>query len=143
MKRWTILTLILTIFLIAACARYQAPQQPAAPSSQPATQPSAQLPPNAVEITSSGFNPAELKVKVGDTVTWINKNTDTHWPASAMHPTHKVYPEAGGCIGSKFDACKGLAPGDSWSFTFNQVGSWGYHDHLNPGPPFFGKIIVK
>ena len=58
-----------------------------------------------------------------------------------MHPTHAIYPESGGCIGSKFDACKGLKEGESWSFTFNEKGTWNYHDHFDVSK--FGKIIVE
>ena len=101
---------------------------------------------NVIEITSSGFTPSELTISKGETVTWINRDTEEHWPASAMHPTHTVYP--GSDIkkcgtseeGNIFDACRGLAPGEIWSFTFNEVGSWDYHDHLVNG--LFGKIIV-
>lgn len=102
---------------------------------------------NVIEITSSGFTPQTLTVSKGDTVTWINKDTEKHWPASAVHPTHTVYPgssiEKCGTSEEKniFDACHGLAQGESFSFTFNEVGSWGYHDHLVGG--VFGKIIVK
>jgi len=102
-----------------------------------------------VEIIQDGsFVPAELTIKQGDTVTWANKWTKDSWPASASHPTHEVYPGSGieKCDTSEqsgiFDACKGLKPGESWSFTFNEKGSWGYHDHLNfPGK--FGKVIVE
>ena len=94
-----------------------------------------------IEITSEGFSPNPLTITQGSTVTWINKDTNEHWPASAMHPTHAVYPEPGGCIGSKFDACGGLKEGESWSFTFNEKGTWNYHDHLDVSK--FGKIIVE
>src|SRR3990167_5306873 len=94
-----------------------------------------------IEITSEGFSPSPLTVTQGSTVTWINKDANEHWPASAMHPTHAIYPESGGCIGSKFDACKGLKEGESWSFTFNEKGTWNYHDHFDVSK--FGKIIVK
>lgn len=97
--------------------------------------------PKTVEITSTVFSPISMTIKAGDTLTFVNKDSSFHWPASAVHPTHSVYPESGGCIGSKFDACKGLAQGESWSFTFNQKGTWGYHDHLNPG--LTGTIIVQ
>jgi plastocyanin len=102
---------------------------------------------NVIEMTSSGFSPKTLNISKGDTVTWINKDTTPHWPASAMHPTHTVYPgsniEKCGTSeqGNIFDACRGLAQGESYSFTFNEVGSWGYHDHLNSN--LFGKIVVK
>jgi plastocyanin len=96
---------------------------------------------NRVEITSSGFSPRVLKINTGETVTFINKDTTEHWPASGMHPTHTHYPEEGGCIGSTFDACEGLEPGESYSFTFHHKGEWDYHDHLNSG--FTGTILVE
>lgn len=102
---------------------------------------------NVIEITSAGFSPGTLTISKGTTVTWVNKDTEPHWPASAIHPTHTVYPgssiEKCGTAeqGNIFDACRGLAEGERWSFTFNEIGSWGYHDHLNVN--LFGKIIVE
>ena len=96
---------------------------------------------DTVEITASGFDPNTLKVNVGETVTFVNKDSVSHWPASGIHPTHDLYPEAGGCIGSTFDACGPLKPGESFSFTFNYKGTWTYHDHLNSG--LTGTIIVE
>ena len=96
---------------------------------------------NTIEITASDFNPSTLTINAGETVTWINKGSSQAWPASAVHPTHKSYPETGGCIGSKFDACKRLKQGEAYSFTFNQKGAWKYHDHLNSGS--IGTIIVQ
>ncbi len=102
---------------------------------------------NAIEITSSGFSPETLTIARGETVTWINRDSEKHWPASAIHPTHKVYPgsDIEKCGTSEenviFDSCRGLASGESWSFTFNEIGSWGYHDHLDVG--LRGKIIVE
>ena len=92
-------------------------------------------------ITAAGFSPSTVEISRGDTVTWINRGTAPSWPASAFHPTHAVYPEGGGCIGSKFDACKGLSAGEKFSFAFNQTGTWAYHDHLNPS--FTGKVVVR
>lgn len=86
-----------------------------------------------VEITSQGFSPSTLTIAKGTTVTFINMDSSPHQPASNPHPTHTGYPITGGCVGSTFDACTNLAAGESWSFTFNEVGSWEYHDHLNPG----------
>jgi plastocyanin len=100
-----------------------------------------------VEITSSGFSPSTLEINKGDTVTWINMIDTKSWPASANHPTHTVYPgsDIKKCGTSEeagiFDACRGLAKGESFSFTFNDVGSWGYHDHLSARTR--GTIIVK
>jgi plastocyanin len=94
-----------------------------------------------VSITSSGFSPQSLAINAGDTVNFVNNDSATHWPASDVHPTHGAYPEPGGCLGSKFDACKGLAQGETFSFVFNQKGNWAYHDHLHPA--LTGTITVK
>lgn len=77
----------------------------------------------SVEIKDGRFTPSELKIKKGDTIIWINRDSSQTWPASAIHPTHQVYPG--------FDALRGLSTGESYSFTFDKVGSWKYHDHLN------------
>lgn len=98
---------------------------------------------HVVEIIDNEFRPAIVKVKKGESVIWINKMTAQSWPASAMHPTHAVYPEAGGCIASKFDACHGLKTGESWTFTFNQLGQWKYHDHINFGTVKPGTVEVS
>lgn len=94
-----------------------------------------------ITYTDSGYSPASVEIKTGTKVTFKNQSSVKIWPASAMHPTHAVYPTTGGCIGSTFDACREVAPGDSWSFVFDIAGSWKYHDHLNPGR--FGAINVK
>lgn len=130
MRKFTVFSII-SLLILAACA----PQQPTEINIPEGSK--------IVEITAAGYSPNPLTIKQGEAVTWVNKDAEAHWPASAQHPTHAVYPETGGCIGSKFDACKRLAQGDSWSFTFNEKGEWNYHDHLNPGPPFYGKIVVE
>ena len=100
-----------------------------------------------VEINSNGYSPKELEINQGDRVTWINKNSVPHWPASAMHPTHTLYPGSGidKCGTEKqkdiFDACRGLNLGENWSFVFDLEGSWAYHDHLNLAN--VGRIIVR
>lgn len=94
-----------------------------------------------VGISGSGFSPSSLMIKAGDTVVFQNNDSGLHWPASAVHPTHTAYPETGGCIGSKFDACTGLAQSETFTFTFNQKGTWNYHDHLNPS--LTGTVVVE
>ena len=89
----------------------------------------------------------QITIKQGDTVTWVHKGTREDWPASAMHPTHTVYPGSGieKCgtaeSGSIFDACEALGNGESYSFTFNEKGSWNYHDHV--AAKTYGKITVE
>lgn len=69
------------------------------------------------------FSPNAVKVRRGGTVTWVNKSSRSVWPASAIHPTHTLYPG--------FDALRGIPPGERYSFKFDRAGSWKYHDHLN------------
>jgi plastocyanin len=91
-----------------------------------------------ISITDKGFEPKNLLIVVGTRVTWTNEDTKEHWPASNNHPTHTLYPGSGlqkcGTEDEKniFDACHGLTPGESWSFTFTKAGEWSYHDHLFP-----------
>jgi len=118
--------------------------QPSADSgSTQATTPAApqnQTEQTIITYTDEGFSPLSLTVASGTTVTFKNQSSNPMWPASALHPTHGVYPTTGGCIGSTFDACRGIAPGESWSFKFDIAGTWKYHDHLNASKT--GTIIV-
>ena len=101
-----------------------------------------------LSFDGASYNPSSVEISVGDTVRFEN-NSDSRimWPASAVHPTHTVYPDSSiGKCGTEdaedtFDACGTLDPGESYSFTFDWVGQWGYHDHLRPSTN--GKITVN
>ena len=86
-----------------------------------------------VEITSLGFSPETLTINSGDKVTWTNKGSRSVWPASNNHPTHAIY--------SGFDSLERLNTGESYSFTFDKIGTWNYHDHLSPS--MMGTIVVN
>ena len=100
-----------------------------------------------IEMSEKGFSPNSLEIKQGDTVKFVNVGNIGQWPASAKHPTHTVYPGSDikkcGTVEEAhiFDACKNIQPGESWSFTFNEKGTWGYHDHSKK--ELFGKIVVN
>lgn len=100
-----------------------------------------------VLYTDDGFVPQVFNIKAGEAVTFVNGSTNPMWPATAIHPTHKVYPgsdiaKCGTADVSKiFDACQAIAAGSEWLFTFMEKGSWGYHDHLNPN--MRGTIVVE
>lgn len=102
---------------------------------------------HVVVYSDSGYSPKELTIKKGDTVKFHNESTRETWPASAMHPSHSLYPGSSiqKCeteeMTNIFDACMGLKQGEEWSFMFDHVGTWGYHDHLNSS--MFGKIMVQ
>src|SRR3989344_2750420 len=79
------------------------------------------------------FSPSALTVKVGTTVTFKNVGkSDDMWPASAPHPTHTNLPD--------FDSKRDIKIGESYSYTFTKVGTWGFHNHENPTAN--GKITV-
>ena len=105
-----------------------------------------QIPVNSAVITSSnkkepdvtitrtdrGYVPNEVVIRQGDVVEWVNDSHQFHWPASNDHPSHLLYPE--------FDPKRPIAPGESWTFQFDKVGEWGYHDHLKAN--VIGSVIV-
>lgn len=99
-----------------------------------------------VAFTDAGYAPASVTIKKGDYVMFKNESSLETWPATAMHPTHTVYPgsDIQKCgtaeAGKIFDACRGLKNGETWSFQFNNVGKWNYHDHINLGK--YGSIEV-
>ena len=98
-------------------------------------------PEKIITYTDNGYSQATLKIKAEETVVFKNESSKNMWPASAKHPTHEVYPTTGGCLGSTFDACKGVPPGESWSFKFDIKGDWKFHDHLTP--EYFGSVMVE
>jgi plastocyanin len=67
-----------------------------------------------IKITANGFEPKEVEITKGTKVTWINEQPNPSWPASAVHPTHEVYPgssikKCGTPEQDKiFDTCRGL-----------------------------------
>ena len=102
---------------------------------------------HVITLTDAGYAPASITIKKGETVTFKNGGTGSVWTASAMHPAHTAYsgtslsehcPDA---ANTSFDACRGYLPGESWSFTFNKIGTWKYHNHLDPNQ--YGAIIVE
>lgn len=78
------------------------------------------------------FTPKDVSVRKGTRVRFLNTSDTEVWPASAVHPTHSIYPEKheSDCLGSSFDACRPLLKDEYFDFTFDAVGEWRYHDHV-------------
>ncbi len=96
-----------------------------------------------VIYNGDSFAPSSVTIRKGGTVKWVNTSGGKMWVASAQHPTHGVYngtsrtehcPDS---TGTAFDQCVG---GGDYSFTFDKVGTWSYHDHINSN--LFGKVVV-
>ncbi len=96
---------------------------------------------NVVTFTDNGFIPSTLTVAKGTTVVFVNNSAAALRVSSDPHPLHNGYPTTGGCVASTFDSCSNIQPGGRWSFKFDTVGTWGYHDHLNP--VLKGTIVVR
>ena len=80
---------------------------------------------NTVTIQNMAFNPSTLNVKVGTTVTWINKDS----------VTHDVVSDTG------LFTSGNLTNGMSYNYTFNQTGSFPYHCAIHPS--MTGTIVVS
>lgn len=85
-----------------------------------------------VVLTSDGFSPKEVSIRQGDSIRFTSSLGKHFWPASDLHPTHNIY--------SEFDPKLPIDPDKSWTFRFDKVGEWKYHDHLSPY--FTGKVVV-
>lgn len=91
-----------------------------------ATRPTSEYEDNIVEveITAEGFVPSTIIIDAGDTVRWINTDSNSHYISSNPHPEESDLPDltSGG----------GLGLNGEYEYTFTNPGTFNYHDHLNP-----------
>lgn len=80
-----------------------------------------------VEIKDFAFGPETITVKKGTTVTWTNKDSAGH----TVTPDE----ESDAFVGSDM-----LNQGESYSFTFDQAGTYTYH--CQPHPQMTAKVVV-
>ena len=86
-----------------------------------------------VTISSTGFMPKEVTIKVGEQVTWMHSDTKDHQINSDPHPTHTAY--------KPLNSVGVLKAGETKSLTFPEPGTYKYHDHLNPS--LTGSVTVE
>lgn len=123
-------TSIIFLVLLAGCSGYSSqPPAASAPTSQtvaassnPTTVSSNQA---AVSISGFAFSPQTLTIAKGTTVIWTNNDS----------PTHTVTSDTGVWDSSN------LSTGKSFSFTFNQVGTFAYHCNIHSS--MTAKIVVQ
>lgn len=77
-----------------------------------------------VTLSDSGFAPQTVSVKAGDTITFVNESSGQMWVASDPHPVHTLL--------SGFDELTSVGKGGTYEYTFAKVGTWTYHNHVNP-----------
>jgi amicyanin len=80
-----------------------------------------------VNIQDSAYIPANIQVKKGTTVTWTNQDSIQH----------DIVPDE---QSDNFQASELLSQGESYSFTFNEVGTYNYH--CTPHPFMKGSVEV-
>jgi hypothetical protein len=61
----------------------------------------------------NSFEPKNITVQKNTRVIFKNEDTQDRWPASALHPTHGIYPE--------FDPKEPIDPTDHWDFQFDRI----------------------
>jgi plastocyanin len=95
-----------------------------------AQEPATPIPDNSTVVKivanagSNSFSPNPVKVKVGETVTWINDDSGIHTVTSKD---------------GVFDSGM-MGKGQSFSFTFDKAGEYSYH--CEPHPSMVGTVVV-
>jgi plastocyanin len=84
-----------------------------------------------ISATNDGFAPNTVTIKKGQSIKIVNNSSSDIEFSSADHPTHLEDPELN---------METLKPSESGVVTPENVGTHGYHDHLNSGHT--GKIVV-
>lgn len=139
MKRVLIIIVILAVlgaggFLLVNRNDNETESANTAPASetQPAVNPTPAEDPQQAEIeaeaaavityTDDGFSPSTVKVKSGQVILVKNDSSGDLQFSSDEHPTHELNDELNHIV---------INPGESQSFDVTEVGTWGYHNHLN------------
>jgi nitrite reductase (NO-forming) len=89
----------------------------------------------ATTLNNKAFLPNPLKIKVGDTITWINEDNNIHTVSSGKPNS----PDAGRLFDSGLTSL--ITPSKSYSHTFNQPGEYSYFCKLHPN--MVGTIEVE
>jgi plastocyanin len=72
----------------------------------------------SVRIANFAFSPAAVTVSPGDTITWTNEDSAPHTVTTSSGPQALNSPT--------------LSQGQSWSYTFSAVGTYGYYCAVHP-----------
>jgi len=79
------------------------------------------------------FSPTNIRIHVGDSVKFQN---DSNLPIRVVSDRSGGVPELAG-----FDSANDVPPKDSFTFTFTESGTFGYHNGKNPSEE--GTVIVR
>lgn len=122
---------IALIFAVAAasCGSSSSPSSPSSPAPTPtpapATPGAVSIVSGATSLTTTAYNPNPITVSVGGTVTWVNHDSITHTSTANDGSWNS---------GS-------MAPGASFSKTFQSAGTFQYHCAIHPN--MIGTVTVQ
>lgn len=135
MKSVRLVVALVVLASAAACGGgYSSPTPPPSPSPAPAPAPggpsagpssSVTIPVGASVLGRGAFNPSDVTVAVGTTVTWLNTDTVAHTSTSDA-------------VGWNSNT---IAPGGQFSNAFPTAGTFSYHCAIHPG--MVGTVVVR
>ena len=115
---------------IGCSGSYSSPTPAPSPTPSPSPSPSGPsaavtIPMGAEVLGTRAFNPAQLSVAVGTTVTWTNTDAVSHTSTSDANAWNSGT----------------VAPGGQFSFTFPTAGTFSYHCAIHPG--MVGTVVAQ
>ena len=127
-----IFIILISVFLVLGCTSTQPTEKTTTPTSTPTSTPAPISQETEAVATEQGisislqapeFNPSDVTISVGDTVTWTNNDPGRHAIRIGNENSYE------------------LPAGGSYSYTFNEAGTFNYvcSFHLNER----GTIIVE
>ena len=127
-----IFIILISVFLVLGCTSTQPTEQTTTPTSTPTSTPAPISQETEAVATEQGisislqahaFNPSDVTISVGDTVTWTNNDPGRHAIRIGNENSYE------------------LPAGGSYSYTFNEAGTFYYVCSFHPNER--GTIIVE
>lgn len=114
--------LVVTLVVAAGCGSKKT-TTPTTPKTTPSTSPPSGSTGSTVVIKDFTFEPSQLTVKAGTTVTWKNEDSTVHT-----------------VTGTGWDSGQ-VQPGAEFQKTFDTAGTYDYHCSIHPS--MTGKVVVN
>lgn len=121
---------MLMIFIISGCGGDSATNTPDNGNGN-GTEPPAEPAADEVWMVGTSFTPADRQVEAGTTVTWINQSNMSHTVTSGENGTHDGLFDSGS-----------VDPDETYSYTFNEAGTYDYFCQPHVGQGMTGTITV-
>jgi plastocyanin len=128
MRAIAVLVMVLVCIAFTCGCTGQTPAQkttpPATPVTVPVTTPVSNGQTRFVSLEASSYNPEQLYIRTGTTVTWVNG--EDRMTRRVVHMPTEV-------TGKILFQSEALSPGESFSYTFNTPGRYVYADPQHGG----------